>query len=221
MEDKKSNARIAWDEFIGKFSLGKENAPEFAPVLQAASGGQSVFGDQPEEKTHDVCDSGENMSGEERLPPVFGEMTAPSGETGAVLPRTTIIGENVEINGSCKVDGDIEIYGVINGDVSAGGKISVFGKIVGNLSGANIFLSSADVKGSCISEGTIELDNASNLSDGKIVARNIVSNGNTSCDMEISGIARFHSSAHVTGDIRTARISIEEGAIIKGAIISE
>ncbi len=208
MEDRKSNARIAWDEFIGKFNLGKENGSEYTPPLlqTVSSTGESIAGmPLPEETVRESNNGLKNTS----------------GEASAVLPRTTVIGENVEISGSCKIDGDIEVYGVINGDVSAGGKISVFGKITGNLSGASIFLSAADVKGSVVTEGTVELDGASNLSDGKIVAKNIISNGNTSCDMEISGIARFHSSAHVTGNIRTVRISIDEGAVIKGTIISE
>ncbi|WAV92503.1 polymer-forming cytoskeletal protein [Oxalobacter aliiformigenes] len=208
MEDRKSNARIAWDEFIRKFSLCKENELEYAPLLQTMSGtAESVVGSLPLSK-----ETGQESDDDRKNT---------SGEIAAVSPRTTVIGENVEISGNCKINGDIEVYGVINGDVSAGGKISVFGKITGNLSGASIFLSAADVKGSVTTEGTVELDSASNLSEGKIVARNIISNGNTSCDMEISEIARFHSSAHVTGDIRTVRISIDEGAVIKGSIISE
>ena len=208
MGDRKSNARIAWDEFIGKFNLCKENEPEYIPLLQTVPGTtESVVGSLPlpEKTVRESNDDRKNTS----------------SEAAAVSSRTTVIGENVEISGNCKIDGDIEVYGVINGDVSAGGKISVFGKITGNLCGSSIFLSAADVKGSVMTEGTIELDGASNLSEGKIVARNIISNGSTNCDMEISGIARFHSSAHVTGDIRTVRISIDEGAVIKGSIISE
>ena len=204
MQDKKSNARVAWDEFISKFNLGNES-PQRMPSLSPLPD-QTVFCPPLPEKiswNHHGTDCKNEVE----------EIPQP--------PRTTVIGENVEIDGNCKIEGDIEVYGVIRGDISASGKISVFGKIAGNMTGANITLNAAEVKGSIVTEGTIELDSLSTLADGKIVAQNIVSNGNILCDMEISGIARFQSAARVTGDIRTVRISIEEGAIIKSAIISE
>ena len=217
MEDKKSNARIAWGEFIGKFNLGN-NDNELEPLLQPTT-----------RETPNI-------------EPVL-DMTTTTGETGGIMdigntgetkkepvniapvrgnaPRTTVIGENVEITGNCKLDGDIEIYGTISGDVWASGKISVFGNIKGNLNGSGVSLSHAIVQGSIVTDGTVELDSQSTLNEGHISARNIISNGQTDCDMEITETARFHSSALVTGNIHTSRISIEEGAIIKGTIISE
>lgn len=41
-----------------------------------------------------------------------------------VPPRTTVIGEQVDITGNCKIEGDVEIYGEITGDVQAGGRLS-------------------------------------------------------------------------------------------------
>ena len=155
MEDRKSNARIAWDEFIGKFNLCKENEPEYIPLLQTVPGTtESVVGSLPlpEKTVRESDDDRKNTS----------------SEAAAVSSRTTVIGENVEISGNCKIDGDIEVYGIINGDVSAGGKISVFGKITGNLCGASIFLSAADVKGSVMTEGTIDIQRQYQLRHGNI-----------------------------------------------------
>ncbi len=205
MQNKKSNARIAWDEFISKFSPGNDSLKP-SPSL-ALSPDQAICC-PPVTETY-VCVPEQDI------------LQDTADEVAVSPPRVTVIGENVEIDGNCTVQGDIEIYGVINGDVSAGGKISLFGKVNGNMSGANVHLSAAEVKGSIVTEGSVELDGLSTLADGKIVAKNLVSNGNTVCDMEISGIARFQSAARMTGDIRTSRISIEEGAVIKGAVISE
>lgn len=206
MQGKKSNARVAWDEFISKFNLGNES-PGLAPALSPLPANQiACCPAEPEEPVWETA--GNDREG-------------PPDEVAVAPPRTTVIGENVKIDGNCTLQGDIEVYGVINGDISAGGKISVFGKITGNLTGANIYLNAAEVTGSLITEGTVELDSLSVLADGKVLAKNIVSNGNTHCDMEISGIARFQPAARVTGHIRTARINIDEGAIIKGTIISE
>ena len=207
MQDKKSNARVAWDEFISKFNLGNESH-KLAPSLSPLPANQIVY--CPAAPEESVWENDRNEP-----------QHTPDEVAVAPPPRTTVIGENVEIEGNCTVQGNIEVYGTVNGDISAGGEISIFGKVVGNLSGENIYLKTAEVKGSLITEGTVELDSLSVLADGKVLAKNIVSNGNTHCDMEISGIARFQPAARVTGNIRTARISIDEGAIIKGAIISE
>lgn len=136
-------------------------------------------------------------------------------------PRTTVIGEQVEITGNCKIEGDVEIYGEITGDVQAGGTILVYGKVTGNMSSKNIHLTGARVKGSIIAQQNIELDDTSTVTDGKIIAEKLISNGKTECDMEISEIARFGEKANSTGNINTIRISIEEGAVIKGVVISK
>ena len=82
-------------------------------------------------------------------------------------------------------------------------------------------MSSAQIQGNVTVGGTIELDRDSTLSSGKLIARNIISDGKTVCDMQIEEIARFQQNAQVIGEIRTWKISVGEGASIKGAIRSE
>ncbi len=89
------------------------------------------------------------------------------------------------------------------------------------MSGKNVILNAARVKGSIIAEETIELDDNSVVTDGKMVAEKILSNGKTECDMDISKIARFGEKANSSGNINTIRISIEEGAVIKGVVVSQ
>lgn len=210
-QDKKSrsNARIAWDEFIGNFSLNgkKDIAMETGQLVTTVAGGAVKTPGRPEEKLAWNFPDYDKM---EAIPAVR-----------ATPPRLTVIGEEVEIVGNCKIEGDVEIYGEVTGDIQAGGTIGVYGKVTGNMSGKNVLLNSAVVKGSIIAEKNIELDDNSVVTDGKISADTIISNGKTECDMEIAEIARFGASANASGNIRTDRISIEEGAIIQVAIASK
>ena len=209
VQDKKSNARIAWEEFISNFSLndrknaavetaGNRPMPSSPPVKTAGNAEEKPLFDSGR-------DDGQEVVAAIRLAP----------------PRTTVIGEQVDITGDCKIAGDVEIYGEITGDVQAGGTIVVFGKVTGNMSGKNVQLNAARVKGSIVAEQNIELDDGSVVTGGKIMAEKLISNGKTECDMEISEIARFGEKANSSGNINTIRISIEEGAVIKGVVISQ
>lgn len=209
IQDKKSNARIAWEEFIGNFSLNDRKNTTVIPAgngTNAYSTPVKTAGNTEEKLAFTFMDYDEL----EAVPAV---RMAP--------PRTTVIGEQVEITGNCKIGGDVEIYGEITGDIQAGGNIVVFGKVTGNMSGKNVLLNSAEVRGSIIAQEAIELDDNSVVTDGKMVAEKIISNGKTECDMDITKIARFGEKANSSGNITTIRISIEEGAVIRGVVNSQ
>ena len=155
IQDKKSNARIAWEEFISNFSLNDKKNTSVKP----AGNGTAVYS-SPETTVRNT---------DEKPAFNFREYNEPEIVPPARLvpPRTTVIGEQVDITGNCKIEGDVEIYGEITGDVQAGGTIVVFGKVTGNMSGKNVILNAARVKGSIIAEETIELDDNSVVTDGK------------------------------------------------------
>lgn len=147
IQDKKSNARIAWEEFISNFSLNDKKIPpssrqemerRFIPRRKQLSG-------TPTKNRHSI--SGNTMNRKSfPLPGLF-------------LPRTTVIGEQVDITGNCKIEGDVEIYGEITGDVQAGGTIVVFGKSHREHERQKRDIECwPRVKGSIIAEETIELD---------------------------------------------------------------
>lgn len=209
VQDKKSNARIAWEEFISNFSLNDKKNVSMEP------GENRPVVSSPSVKT----------AGNAEEKPVFNFREDDKQEAIAAIklaaPRTTVIGEQVNITGDCKIAGDVEIHGEITGDVQAGGMIVVFGKVTGNMSGKNVQLNAARVKGSIVAEQNIELDENSVVTGGKIIAEKLISNGKTECDMEISEIARFGEKANSSGNINTMRISIEEGAVIKGVVVSK
>lgn len=221
MQDKKSNARIAWDEFISNFSLNDKKNISVKPAVNG-----SAVHSSPVETDGKADESTEfNVRDDDEPEAVSDVRDDDEPETVSDVrvrpPRTTVIGEQVEITGNCKIEGDVEIYGEITGDVQAGGTIVVFGKVTGNMSGKNVLLNAAKVKGSITAQETIELDDSSVVTDGKMVAEKVISNGKTECDMDISEIARFGEKANSSGNINTVRISIEEGAIIKGVVISQ
>lgn len=138
IQDKKSNARIAWEEFISNFSLNDKKNTSVKP----AGNGTAVYS-SPETTVRNT---------DEKPAFNFREYNEPEIVPPARLvpPRTTVIGEQVDITGNCKIEGDVEIYGEITGDVQAGGTIVVFGKVTGNMSGKNVILNAARVKGSII-----------------------------------------------------------------------
>lgn len=209
IQDKKSNARIAWEEFISNFGLNDKKNVSVKPSEKASAGSCSTMkttGNTDEKLAFNFRDYDEL----EAVPAVRFQ-----------APRTTVIGEQVDITGNCKLEGDIEIHGDITGDVQADGTIVVFGKVTGNISGKNVQLNGARIKGSIVAQQHVELDDSSTVTDGKIMAEKLISNGKTECDMDISEIARFGEKANSSGNINTMRISIEEGAVIKGVVISK
>ncbi len=198
VQGKKSNARIAWDDFIGNFSLSdKQNiVTEPAEIREAAAS--------------TVVETEAGTGGK--------SAGSVAGHDIAEPPRMTVIGEKASMVGNCTIEGDVQIYGEVTGDIQAGGNIGIFGRVTGNVSGKNVLMNQAEVRGNITARENIELDDNSVVTDGKMVADSIISNGKTECDMEVSKIVRFGAHASACGNIVTALISIEEGAAIQGSI---
>lgn len=112
IQDKKSNARIAWEEFISNFSLNDKKNTSVKPAG----------------KERRFIHRRKQLSGTSDRKPAFNfrEYNEPEivPPVRLVPPRTTVIGEQVDITGNCKIEGDVEIYGEITGDVQAGGRLS-------------------------------------------------------------------------------------------------
>lgn len=213
-----SNARVAWNEFIGKFggTTATTAAPESStstptPVESApAPVAEPVLSENVE-----VAPVSTNTTSNDDSK--IKKMLATT-ESSTSATRMSIIAENMVVTGNCEVEGDIEIYGSVTGDVTAGGNVGLYGKIIGNVKAANVMLYAAEVSGSIETPGTIEMDRHSTVSNGKIIAAKLISNGTTLCDMEISEVVRFQSASNASGSIKTARISIEEGAVFAGSV---
>jgi cytoskeletal protein CcmA (bactofilin family) len=91
---------------------------------------------------------------------------------------------------------------VVKGEISSEEDLQIDGKVIGNIS----------MRGNRLTVGrTAELDS-------EINAREIVVYGNASGNLRARDRVEIKKDGQVTGDITTARISVEEGAYFKGHI---
>ena len=100
-------------------------------------------------------------------------------------------------------------------------EIATIGKSVvvkGELSGSEDLVVDGEVEGSIALRGQSLTIGANGRVRANIEARNVILHGRVDGDIHASDRVELRKSASLSGDITTARISIEDGAFFKGTI---
>lgn len=130
--------------------------------------------------------------------------------------QATVISDNTKIIGTINTDSKLIIAGVVEGDIESSNDMMMTGSIRGDIKCKSAVVN-AEIYG--------DLDVADRLnikSDSKITGN--ISAGYVEIAGEICGnikslaTTKLYSSANVRGDITTASIMIENGAVLKGNI---
>jgi len=106
-------------------------------------------------------------------------------------------------------------------DISRGSEVATIGKSVvvkGELSGSEDLIVDGEVEGSITLRGQTLTIGPNGRVRANIEARNVVVHGRVDGDIHASERVDLRKSASLSGDISTARISIEDGAFFKGGI---
>jgi cytoskeletal protein CcmA (bactofilin family) len=100
-------------------------------------------------------------------------------------------------------------------------EVATIGKSVvvkGELSGSEDLVVDGEVEGSIALRGQSLTIGANGRVRANIEARNVILHGRVDGDIHASDRVELRKSASLSGDITTARISIEDGAFFKGTI---
>jgi len=104
---------------------------------------------------------------------------------------------------------------------SRSGEVATIGKSVvvkGELSGSEDLIVDGEVEGSIALRGQTLTVGPNGRVRANIEARNVILHGRVDGDIHATERVDLRKSASLTGDISTARISIEDGAFFKGGI---
>lgn len=131
--------------------------------------------------------------------------------------ETSVVADDVVIDGTIHASGALDCRGTINGDLIAKGAIIMSGKQVGNIQGSAINFVNAIIEGNVLAEGNVEVDSGSKII-GNINGGNILIDGRVTGIICGEGLVCLRRNAVLSGDIKSAAISIEEGVKINGQI---
>jgi cytoskeletal protein CcmA (bactofilin family) len=109
----------------------------------------------------------------------------------------------------------------MRGESLRSNEVATIGKSVvvkGELSGSEDLIVDGEVEGSITLRGQSLTIGPNGRVRANVEARNVIVHGRVDGDIHASDRVELRKSASLTGDISTARISIEDGAFFKGGI---
>lgn len=129
----------------------------------------------------------------------------------------TVISEETEINGSITSRGNITVNGKVIGDITSEANIKITGLVEGDLKGKSVEIHSGKVKGNIISKSTVIISEKSAV-EGDIQCDRLDLNGSVIGNSQVSNSSSLGKEAVIYGNITSQNLSIQEGAIVNGAV---
>ncbi len=133
------------------------------------------------------------------------------GQVKAVIPPDMVITGNI-ISSS-----DIMIFGKVVGDVQCDGNISLLGSIEGNVSTGSLTIHRGTLMGDVEVRENAVLEQEAVLK-GNLIAQSVRTNAGSEGDLLASGSVELQADALVQGDITAGRLSVANGARIRGRV---
>ena len=131
----------------------------------------------------------------------------------SVISKTSVVRGNINIE-----EEDLVILGCVEGDIVGKGDITLSGTVTGNVSCRNFTLVCGELRGHLNCEG-----NASIYAEGHLLgdikhAENVELSGVLEGNLYVQGLTSLMSSANLNGNLMTARLKIEDGAVLSGKV---
>ena len=180
-----------------------------APVALSAFGGFSMLA---------VNEGGKK---DRRQAPAVEE---PAAEEPAASPapaakgmQKTTVSAGTSITGTISSDGHVEMLGEMKGDIDAKGNVCICGQVTGNVQGNNIEMVACRVQGNVTASAILTMDGESVLV-GDIGAARATINGRVKGNVTTREAAVFNQNAMLLGDVTSELVTIDQGAVIHGAL---
>lgn len=209
----RSNLKTAFQELVNgeeKVDTISINKDRYTP----SSAGQAAA--QAQMRKSDADNHNLNKSGGEG--PGVPDKSYSGYPLGSNERTKSVLAKDVEIIGSIKSGGDIDIYGTVKGDVFAAGRVLISGAVNGNIE-----CEDAKVENGQITGQTIKVINHISVERGSNVTANI-----SASSVEVSGIVNgtviakqevaMNQTAVLEGDVSAQYITVQKGAKINGSV---
>ncbi len=142
---------------------------------------------------------------------------AAAEESRKEAPETTIIAENVEIQGNVMSHSDLVIRGTVKGNVSCDGAMVLEGSVYGNVNSSSLEFKNGVIEGNVEVQEKVSAQNGTRIT-GDVKAQTAEFGGLINGNITVEDIARFESSSSVKGDVRADLVQVERGARICGRL---
>lgn len=129
----------------------------------------------------------------------------------------TIISEGTSIQGNITTNGGIKVYGSVAGDINSQGKVCVYGEVHGDISGERVEMLSCRMQGNISALDSVIVSQETKIV-GDITANTLRSEGKLKGNVVVQNGAELSSNAVLLGNLTSAEILIEKGAVIRGEI---
>lgn len=135
----------------------------------------------------------------------------------SVSEPSAVISKLMVITGDVKLDTKLLLAGKVTGHIYCDDQIEVQndGVVEGNITAKSIKLSGGKITGNITCEGTVETDKDTVI-NGNISASVIVISGKVTGEIRAKESVMLSSTAVIKGDLYSAAISVEKGALLEG-----
>lgn len=146
--------------------------------------------------------------------------TAPSNVQRIQSPdpvEATVISKDTEINGSITNRTNIKITGIVKGNIISEASVIVCGAVKGDIVGESVTIQSGSVIGNITSKAAVAVSEKSTV-EGDIKCDKFNLNGNVKGNVQVRSSATLGCVAVISGNLTSQYLSIQEGAMIDGAV---
>jgi len=130
---------------------------------------------------------------------------------------TTYLAPGTYMEGTLKVNGDVEVAGDFKGEMNASGSIIIHSNINANVTASRVDLVSCKLVGDIHSSGSVTVDGNSSV-EGNITGEDLTCAGSVQGDIRMSGNSTFQQSSAANGNITTGTMTMDRGASICGTL---
>ena len=142
-------------------------------------------------------------------------MTEEAMTEETVSDETAIITEGMVIKGNVESNGNMDLGGTVKGNIDILGKLNVTGKIEGDTKAGEVFADGAEINGAISAKGSVKVGQ-STVIIGNVSANGAVIAGAIKGDIDVHGPVVLDSTAIVMGNIKSASVQINNGAVVEG-----
>ncbi len=152
---------------------------------------------------------------------VFPEMSDSESAFEPVKPApavaTTYIAPGTEMTGTLKTESNVEICGKFEGDIISSGTVLLRADHHGNVTARQLELNGKSMQGDAAVSESMTIGEGSVIT-GNLVVGGLVCRGTINGDIQCSGDVSLGRTAHITGNIQAATITMEKGCCVKGSV---
>lgn len=135
----------------------------------------------------------------------------------AEKPAASFLAPGTVLEGTLRSTGDIEIAGSFKGDISTEGTVVLHSDIHGNVAASSLDLKGCRLEGDVVIKGLVYISQDSVII-GNVTADELKCSGQITGDLKIKENTLLESTAKISGNVTTATIAVEKGAVINGGI---